>query len=116
MISIVGGIITIVEVLSYVIYFLQIAKHNTIAFTILKSSVIQRRKKENAISMTGQHAGWTIKICHLIIGGFLSPLYKVDQLRNISSLLKNIDFFLIPFVQIMTSPPMKSFMLKGEQD
>ena len=113
-VGIVGIILTIIEVLSYAIFFQHIAKHNeTIASQVLEPSVIKKRNKRNAISMTGQLAGWIMEVWHLVLIGFLTPLFDLESLRNVSSLLKNFEFAFIPLVQIWSSVPIKRYLLKS---
>ena len=110
----IGGILNIIEVSSYGIYFYHIAKHdNTVAVRILDPSVITKRNKRNAISMMGQLVGWIMEVWHVVLIGILTPIFNLDSLRNVSSLLKNFEFCLIPLVQIWTSVPIKRYLLKS---
>ena len=86
---------------------------NTIAINIVQPSEIKKRNKRNAISMTGQLSGWFFRSLNIILVGILFHIYEIDLLRNVMSLFKNLEFGLISFVQIMTSPPIKMFMFKG---
>ena len=86
---------------------------NTVAIRVLEPEVIKKRNSRNAISMVGQLAGWFMEVWHVVLIGLLTPIYKLDSLRNVSSLLKNFEFFLIPLVQIWSSAPIKSYMVRN---
>ena len=79
----------------------------------MQPSEIKKRNKRNAISMTRQLSGWFFRSLNMILVGILFHIYEIDLLRNAMSLFKNLEFGLISFVQIMTSPPIKMFMFKG---
>ena len=75
--------------------------------------MIKKRNRRNAISMVGQLAGWIMEVWHLVLIGFLTPIFMLDSLRNTSSLLKNFEFFLIPLVQIWSSAPIKRYLFRN---
>jgi hypothetical protein len=112
----VGIVLTVIEVLCYVLFFYHIYKHNqTVASQVLEPSIIKKRNKRNAISMTGQLAGWIMEGWHVVLIGFLTPIFDLDSLRNVSSLLKNFEFAFIPLVQIWSSVPIKKYLLKSNE-
>jgi hypothetical protein len=114
--SIVGACLTTLEILSYVILFYHVWKHdNKTASFVLDQKVIGMRNRVNAISLTGLFATWVMEVNYIVFGGFL--LLLVDDsnfIREVVALVKLFDFYLIPLVQIYTSVPMKRFKAKTQ--
>jgi hypothetical protein len=52
---------------------------------------------------------YNISTWYAFLVGFLPVFYNMDSLREVSSLLKNIEFFLIPLVEVHTSKPIRDF-------
>jgi hypothetical protein len=74
------------------------------------ASVLKNRNKTNAITMAGQAASWIMEIWYIVIVGVLSTIVQVDILREISVVVKALEFCLIPFVQIYTSAPIRRYL------
>ena len=109
--SMIGITYTTVELSSYIILYSYITYHNNNNIRgILDPAVVQARHKVNAISLTGLFAGWIMEVWYLIIVGFLSLIYDQNLLREVSTILKYFEYFLIPFVQIHSSAPIKKFI------
>ena len=51
--------------------------------------------------MVGQLASWVMEVWYLVLVGMLSTNYDMDLLREVSPLLKHLEFFLIPLVQVI---------------
>ena len=83
---------------------------------VLAPSVIQQRNKTNAVSLTGQFLGWVMEIWYLILVGLLSAFFNMDSVREISSLVKDLEFVLIPFVEISTSAPIRNFIANNKKE
>ena len=98
---------------AFLIDLFLIRHDNTVAIIVLEPDVIKKRNRRNAISMVGQLAGWIMEVWHLVLIGFLTPIFMLDSLRNTSSLLKNFEFFLIPLVQIWSSAPIKRYLFRN---
>ena len=112
----IGTIFTMLELTSYIIFFQYITKHNkNVASTILQPSVIKQRNQANAISMVGQIVAWVLEIWYTIFMGFLPIYFKLETVREASALLKNIEFVLIPMVEVYTSAPIRKFNLKSKE-
>ena len=60
--------------------------------------------------MVGQLASWIMEVWYLVLVGVLSTNFDMDFLREVAPLLKHLEFFLIPLVQIYTSPPIKKYL------
>ena len=100
------------EITCYVMLYTFINKHNSGDVTkILKPSVINKRNKINAISLTGQVAGWIMETWYIVAIGFLNTIFNFELLREIAPFVKDLEFILIPLVQICTSEPIKKFMM-----
>ena len=112
-----ASILTILEVTSYIIFFLHITKHNnTIAANVLKPSVIKQRNRASAVSMYGQLAGWVMEIWYAVILIFFSTFYDADTLREVASLIKDFEFVLIPLVEVQTSFPIITFLSQKRKE
>ena len=51
-------------------------------------------------SMVGQLASWVMEVWYLVLVGVLSTNFDMDLLREVAPLLKHLEFFLIPLVQV----------------
>ena len=112
----IGTIFTMLELTSYIIFFQYITKHNkNVASTILQPSVIKQRNQANAISMVGQIVSWVMEIWYTMFMGFLPMYFKMETVREVSALLKNFEFVLIPMVEVYTSAPIRKFNLKSKE-
>jgi hypothetical protein len=112
--TILGFAHQVIEIASYAILFHYIASHNNnnAMNQILKQSDIKARNRSNAISLLVLITGWMMEISYLIAVGVLSFVMDRNTVREISSILKYYEFYLIPLVQIYTSTPLKQFWLK----
>ena len=110
--SVFGTSLSLVEVLSYVNLFHYIWKHdNTLANAVLDSKSIGSRNRSNAIGLAGLFATWLLEILYILMVGFLHLFIEDSNfLREVVASIKYFDFFLIPFVQVNTSPPIKRFI------
>ena len=110
--SSIGGMLTIIELICYITIFHYLAYHNNnVASAVLSDKVIKQRNKANAISFFGQFAAWIMKVWYVILFGILYAANIGGTAREISILIKDFEFILIPLVEIYTSPPIKFFML-----
>ncbi len=48
---------------------------------------------------------WYIKFA-----GFMATLFDFQEMREIAPFLKQLEFFLIPLVQVCTSAPIRKFL------
>ena len=46
---------------------------------------------------------------YILINGFLSTIFEMDLVREVSTLIKTLDYLVIPLVQIVTSPAMRKY-------
>ena len=107
-----AGLLTILDIVSYIALFHHVWVHdNTIAVEILDKKIIVQRNKSNALSLMGCFATWIINIFYTTGLGLLYFVVKNSaDVRNVTSFFKFYDFFLIPYVQILTSPPLRRFI------
>jgi hypothetical protein len=114
--SLIGLGHTTVQIASYFILFHYIVQHdNKTAIGVLQQSVIKKRNRVNAISLTGLVMGWLMKVWFIILVGILSLIIDSYVLREVSTVLKQFEFYLVPLVQVHTSDPMKKFRLSAMQ-
>jgi hypothetical protein len=103
--------------MSYLILYHHLWNHNNkIVVGVVDANVIKMRNRANAISITGLFAGWIMEIWYLVLAGFL--LFIVNDntsIRQVISCVRMYEFFLIPLVQLYTSPPMKKFMAARQE-
>ena len=105
-----GVIMTLVEISVYITFFHHIASHNkNIASTVVQPGIIKQRNQANAITMFGQLLAWVMEVWYAFFMGVLSAYYDIDTLREVASLLKTLEFFLIPLVEVHTSKPIRDF-------
>jgi len=103
------------ELLCYLIYFWYIYNHdNKVAALVISKNTLKSRNKINAISMVGQVVSWIIKIWYFVLVGLLTAIFPIDLLREVSVLIKASSYFLIPFVQVLTSAPIMRYV-KGQR-
>jgi len=111
-----GVFLTTVELISYAILFHHIADHdNNIAASILQQSVIDKRNRSNAISLFGLFLTWSMDILYIIVNGFIFTISNSEWLREVLSTLKNVDFVLVPWIQISTTPCLIQFIKNAQE-
>ena len=86
------------------------------AATVVKPSIIKQRNKSNAVSMVGQLLGWLMEIWYIVLIGLLSAFFNLESLREFASLLKDLEFALIPVVEVYTSTPIRNFITNNTSD
>ena len=108
------GILTIIELCCYLTYFQYIYHHdNNVAVMVVSQIIIRIRNKSNAISMMGQVTKWIMEVWYIILVGIFSTMFQVDLMREVSVLIRATEYFLIPLVHVLTSPPIKRFFRGG---
>jgi hypothetical protein len=106
-----GALYTVVEISSYVILFHFIHNHNKQnVLGLLDQSAIQKRTRENAISLTGLFAGWLMEVWYIGLVGFFAIISDGNLPREVATVFKYFEFYLIPLVEIQTSPAIRRFM------
>ena len=99
-----------IEFFCYAVIFYSVFKHdNTEAVRILNPSVIRQRNRTNAICLIGQVLAFVFKLWYLIAIGFLAIPFNAVRVREISGLLKPMDFLVIPLVLILTTTNLRNF-------
>ena len=53
-----------------------------------------------------------MEVWYLVAVGFLAIPYKADELREVSALIKCLDFCLVPLALVITSSPIRAFARK----
>ncbi len=113
----VGFTFNLVEITSYIILYHFISVHNNQnTVMILEPSVIRMRNRSNAISLTGLFAGWTMEVWYVILLGFMTQILDSTFLREVPTVLKYYEFFLIPLVETHSSPPIIKFIQSSNLD
>ena len=51
-----------------------------------------------------------MEVWYIIIVGFLTNFFDMNILREVGTVLKYYEFYLVPLVQIRTSVPLKNFV------
>jgi hypothetical protein len=64
--------------------------------------------------MVGQFAGWVMEIWYVLLIGLLSGFYNMEKMREFSSLVKDLEFVLIPLVEIYTSLPIRNYISNNQ--
>ena len=106
-----GILFTLIEFISYVLIFSHIAYHdNRVACNILHPDVIQRRNRSTTISMFGLLLCWLIDVSYISCTGLMFTIYYNERLREFLSLLKMVDYVLVPWIQTLTTPPIRKFI------
>ena len=106
-----GGIFSMIEIACYIVIYLHIDVHNnTVAIQLLDPSVIRVRNRTNSITLTGQVMSWFMELWYIVLIGFISNMFNPASLREVAPFFKTFEFFLVPLVQIYTSPPIKRFI------
>jgi hypothetical protein len=54
--------------------------------------------------------GLTDSCRFLIISGWVASTFDIKDLREMASLIKRIEFMVVPLVQIFSSPPLKKYI------
>ncbi len=116
--SIIGIISTVSEIVCYVVIFHHVTHHNNnTAANILQPSAIKQRNRSNAISFLGLFITWCLQILYIIVIGIIINLFQVDWFREYTSILYlDLNFFIIPWIQVATSPPIKRFLIKTDNN
>ena len=113
-VSLAGIFCTMIELVSYALVFKHIAYHdNHVACHILQPEVIQRRNRSTTISMLGLLLCWLLDVFYISCTGLLFTLYDFGRLRELASLLKTVDFVLVPWIQTLTTPPIRKFIQRS---
>ena len=103
--------LTFVEITCYIVLYMHINLHNnTIASTLLDPSIIRLRNQANSISLTGQVLGWLMEIWYIVLIGFILNVFNPTSLREVAPFFKTFEFFLVPLVQIYTSPSIRRYL------
>ena len=100
LLAIFGGAFSLVELSCYVAIFLYTRKMTNSMGSLLRESVIRERHRCNAISLLGQIVSWFIEFWYACIVGLVVNFYDSDLLREVTPILKHLDFVLIPLVQV----------------
>ena len=66
--------------------------------------------------MVGQLLGWLMEIWYIVLIGLLSAFFNLESLREFASLLKDLEFALIPIVEVYTSTPINFFISNHKSD
>ena len=105
--------LNITEMSCYVNLFFHLYNHNNrVVIAILKPEVLQRRNAKNAISLAGQLCTGVVEISYALLALFFATFKHNESWRELASFVKLSEFALIPLVQILCTPPLRSLVLK----
>ena len=62
--------------------------------------------------MSGQFITWLMRIWFVATVGYLTTVSDKDFAREVASLVKSLEFLLIPMTQVLTSSQMSQYCLK----
>ena len=106
-------LLNIIEMWCYVILFRFLHNHNNrVVISVLKPEVVQQRNAKNAISLAGQLSTCVVEISYAVLGLFFIVFDYDETTRELVSFVKLSEFALIPLVQILCTPPLRSFALR----
>ena len=110
--SIFGVTLTVIEMSSYITLYRFIWKQdNSLSGRVLSEKVVNMRKKNNALSITGLSATWVMEITHLGFASFISFMVREQEfMRDVVGCVKYYDYYIIPLIQIHTSPPIRRYI------
>ena len=110
------AIFNLIEMVCYVVFFTVIIHHdNTLANGVVKPGEIKQRNRVNAFTMFGQVVTWAMELSYVLVLLIFAGKRKSSNSRELPALLKLAEFTVIPIVQILTSAPLRKFILKSEQ-
>ena len=99
------------EIVSWILSKMLSEKQFVLFF--LGESVIRARKRRNAISLVGLFATWVLEMTYIIVGAILAVFTSDSNiLRETINIMISFGYYLIPLIQIQTTPSIKSFMQK----
>ncbi len=111
MYAIVGGVATLTEISYYItIYYYLTSINNNIGEKVLKQSVVKERNRRNAVSFSGQMASCVLEFWYVFLVGIFNNFYDTELVREITPILKHFTFFLVPLIQVLTTPPLRTYM------
>jgi len=110
--TLVGFMFNTIEFSAYIMLFNFVFKHNKnfLEKAVLNPAVVGRRNRAHGITLIGQTSSWLIEFLYIILAGALGSFFGGSYLREFVSFFKGLDFILIPFIQIVTTPSIRSFI------
>ena len=106
----------LIELVCYVVFFTTIILHdNTLANAAVKPGEIKQRNRVNAFTMFGQVVTWAMEVSFVMFLFIVLTKQKSANSRELPALVKLAEFSVIPVVQILTSAPLRKFILKSER-
>ncbi len=103
------SLLMLTELLCYISLFKKQLANNKTVENLLSQAVIRKRKKNNAVSMLGQFLTWLASGWYIGIGTLISYVIKSDDGREIAVVFRLSQFSIIPAIEIMTSPPLRTY-------
>jgi hypothetical protein len=76
----------------------------------LNETAIKNRRRTNAISFFGQFCTWVAGILYILMALLFSIFAKTDHARELGAVFRLSQFFIIPLIEILTSPPLKRYI------
>ena len=108
-------VFNLIELGCYVVFFTAIILHdNTLASAVVKPGEIKQRNRVNAFTMFGQVVTWAMELSYVSVLLIIAAKSKSANSRELPALVKLAEFSVIPVVQILTSAPLRKFILKSE--
>ena len=101
----------ILELLSYMIIFYEQSSSTETVSRYLSEATLKKRRKTNAITLTGQFLTWLAGGWYIIMALVVSITAKTERERELGAFLKVMQFGIIPAIEIATSPAIRRYVL-----
>jgi len=62
------------------------------------------------LAVGGHVLSWLMKVWYIVCVGFLATLFQFQDMREVVPFLKQLEFILVPLVQVLTSAPIRHFI------
>lgn len=107
-------LLLVLKTICLVLLFYHLFKHNEFVKSseILRPEIIKKRNVRNAINLSGQLAGALSEMAYTIIIGIMVASGTFLENRDFFAIFKLSEFFIMPLVETLTSPPLRRFVLR----
>ena len=105
-----NGVLWTIELGSYMAIFREQAASTDKVSNSLSATAVKNRRKTNAISFIGQFLTCLVKCGYILMTLIFSLTLKTDHRRELGAVFRLSQFFIIPLVEILTSPPLRRFV------
>ena len=106
----INGILWTFEIGSYLVIFQEQAASTDKVSNSLNATALQNRRKKNAMSFIGQFLTCLVKCGYIIMTLIFSLTLKTDHRRELGAVFRLSQYFIVPLVEILTSPPLQRYV------